>query len=55
MINKILLPENQVCQVKKNQLLFTAAPPGVKCVRPGNPSCAHPTTCSKNKKCYYNK
>jgi hypothetical protein len=32
---------------------LASAPPGVKCVRPSNPSCAHPSTCKKNGKCYY--
>ena len=30
-------------------------PPGVRCKRPGNPSCAHPTTCAKLGRCYYDK
>ena len=27
--------------------------PWINCVRPGNPSCAHPMTCTKNNKCHY--
>lgn len=25
----------------------------ITCVRPGNNSCAHPSTCSRLNKCYY--
>lgn len=30
-------------------------PPGVRCKRPGNSSCAHPTTCAKLGRCHYDK
>ena len=35
------------------KLNFANAPSGVKCLRPSNLSCAHPTTCKKNGKCFY--
>ncbi len=49
-------------QIKKERNLdiikkikMVSPPPGVKCARPGNSSCAHPTTCAKSGRCYYDK
>jgi hypothetical protein len=40
--------------INKTKKIKAAGPkPWITCVRPGNNSCAHPTTCSKNNKCYY--
>jgi len=41
--------------VKKTLKKMVGSPLGLRCVRPSNPSCAHPTTCSKLGRCYYDK
>ncbi|MEN9399150.1 MAG: hypothetical protein RL632_251 [Bacteroidota bacterium] len=51
--------EAKLKSVKKIKFTKTvkmvSPPPGVRCKRPGNPSCAHPTTCAKLARCYYDK
>ena len=40
--------------IKQKERINAGGPkPWITCVRPGNSSCAHPTTCSKNNKCHY--
>lgn len=40
--------------INKTKKIKAGGPkPRITCFRPGNNSCAHPTTCSKNNKCYY--
>lgn len=34
---------------------MVSPPTGVRCTRPGNSSCAHPTTCTKLGRCFYDK
>ena len=44
-----------VMETQTDELTIEAAgpKPWINCVRPGNPSCAHPMTCTKNNKCHY--
>jgi len=37
----------------KGKIKAAGPKPWITCVRPGNSSCAHPTTCTKNNKCHY--
>ena len=51
--------ENKIKTQKKFNVIksikMVSPPPGVRCTRPGNSSCAHPTTCAKLGRCFYEK
>jgi len=52
----IVLAQINVQDSKSRERFAMIKPPaGVRCVRPGNPTCAHPTRCANIKRCYYEK
>ena len=38
---------------ERNTTKFSGPKPWINCVRPGNNSCAHPSSCSRTNKCHY--